>query len=55
MQLDTRQAQSVRFSGRVTAALAADPNIMERNGGIYTVSEMAGVYDVIDPDKEQGL
>ncbi len=55
MQIDTEQAQSVRFSGRVIAALAADPNIMGRSGGIYTVSEMARVYDVIDPDKKQGL
>jgi len=31
-------AQSVRFSGRVIAALAADPNVMDKSGGIYTVS-----------------
>ncbi len=45
-------AQSVRFSGRVIAALAADPNVMDKSGGIYTVSELADTYGVIDPDKE---
>ena len=52
MQLDPSQAQSVRFSGRVIAALANDQNIMERTGGIYTVSDIASAYGVIDPDKE---
>ena len=52
MQLDPSVAQSVRFSGRVIAALAADPNVMDKSGGIYTVSELADTYGVIDPDKE---
>jgi hypothetical protein len=52
MQLDPDAAQSVRFSGRVIAALANDPNVLERSGGIYTVSEVANAYGVIDPDKE---
>jgi dehydrogenase/reductase SDR family protein 1 len=52
MQLDPEQAQSVRFSGRCVAALAMDPHIMERSGGIYTVSEMAEAYGFIDPDRE---
>lgn len=52
MQLDSAAAQSVRFSGRCIAALAADPDIMTRTGGIYTVNEVAESYAVIDPDHE---
>ncbi|MDE0758412.1 MAG: SDR family NAD(P)-dependent oxidoreductase [Pseudomonadales bacterium] len=50
MELDTAHAQSVRLSGRVIAVLAADPNIINKSGGIYTVSEIAEEYGVIDPD-----
>ena len=52
MELDPALAQSVRFSGRCIAALADDPKIMSRSGGIYTVTEIAEAYDVIDPDRE---
>lgn len=52
MQLDPNTAQSVRFSGRCIAALAQDPKLMERSGGIYTVNEIAEAYAVIDPDRE---
>jgi dehydrogenase/reductase SDR family protein 1 len=52
MQLDPEVAQSVRFSGRTIAALANDANVLERSGGIYTVSDVANAYGVIDPDKE---
>jgi dehydrogenase/reductase SDR family protein 1 len=52
MQLDPEQAQSVRYSGRCVAALAMDPEIMERSGGIYTVSELAEVYGFTDPDRD---
>lgn len=52
MQLDPDVAQSVRFSGRTIAALANDASVLERSGGIYTVTEVANVYGVIDPDKE---
>lgn len=52
MQLDPDQAQSVRYSGRCVAALAMDPEIMERTGGIYTVSELADVYGFTDPDRD---
>jgi len=50
MELDTAHAQSVRLSGRVIAALAADSSIFNKSGGIYTVSEIAEEYGVIDPD-----
>lgn len=52
MQLDSDQAQSVRFSGRCVAALAADPNLMSRSGGIFTVNELAGEYGFTDPDRD---
>jgi NAD(P)-dependent dehydrogenase (short-subunit alcohol dehydrogenase family) len=52
MQLDADAAQSVRFSGRTIAALATDPNVLKRTGEIYTVTEVANAYGVIDPDKE---
>jgi len=52
MQLDPDQAQSVRYSGRCVAALAMDPKIMERSGGIYTVSELADDYGFTDPDRD---
>ena len=52
MELDPTQAQSVRLSGRCIGALAADAKIMDRTGGIYTVTEIADAYAVIDPDNE---
>jgi dehydrogenase/reductase SDR family protein 1 len=52
MQLDEANAQSVRLSGRTIAALANDPNVIERSGGIYTVTEIAEAYGVTDPDRE---
>lgn len=52
MVLDPKLAQSVRFSGRCIAALAMDPEIMDRSGGIYTVSELAEVYGFTDPDHD---
>jgi dehydrogenase/reductase SDR family protein 1 len=54
MQIDPETAQSVRFSGRCIAALAADPDIMARSGGIFTVDEIASAYGVVDPDREPG-
>jgi dehydrogenase/reductase SDR family protein 1 len=52
MELDPDLAQSVRYSGRCVAALAMDPNIIERSGEIYTVSELAEVYGFTDPDRD---
>ena len=52
MQLDPETAQSVRLSGRTIAALAMDADLMDRSGGIYTVSEIAALYGVTDPDRE---
>ncbi len=50
--LDPEVAQSVRFSGRVIAALAMDDNVIAKTGGIYTVNEIADEYEVTDPDRE---
>lgn len=52
LELDPDLAQSVRYSGRCVAALAMDPNIIERSGGIYTVAELAEVYGFTDPDRD---
>lgn len=52
MQIDPEAAQSVRFSGRCVAALSMDPNVLERSGGIFTVSELAEVYGFTDPDRD---
>ena len=52
MQIDPDQAQSVRFSGRCVAALAMDERIMERSGGIFTVTELAAEYGFTDPDRD---
>ena len=52
MELDHETAQSVRFSGRTIAALAQDADVIEKTGGIYTVTEVANAYGVMDPDKE---
>ena len=52
MQIDPEAAQSVRFSGRCVAALAMDPHVFERSGGVFTVSELAEIYGFTDPDRE---
>jgi len=52
MEMDPNLAQSVRLSGRVIAALAVDANLFSKTGGIFTVSDMAEEYNVIDPDHE---
>ena len=50
MKLDPDGAQSVRLTGRVIAAIASLPNVMEMSGGIYTVSELATRLRVKDPE-----
>jgi dehydrogenase/reductase SDR family protein 1 len=49
--IDPNKAQSPRFSGRCIAALAMDPDIMEKSGGIYAVSDLAAEYRFTDPDR----
>lgn len=44
MNVDGRQMQSPRFTGRCVAALAMDPDIMDKSGGVYKVAELAKEY-----------
>lgn len=41
---------SIEFPGRVIAALAADPSVMKRSGGVYIAAELALEYGVTDID-----
>lgn len=50
---DLESAESPRFTGRCIAALAMDPDIMEKSGGVYRVAELAGEYRFTDPDKTE--
>ena len=50
MSLDPDGAQSVRFTGRVIAAIAASPDIMTLSGGIHMVSDLAARLGVEDPE-----
>lgn len=49
-QLNSAVGSSVEFPGRVIAALAADPNIMQRSGGTYISAELAQEYGITDVD-----
>ena len=50
MTLDPHEAQSVRLTGRVIAALASYPDVMQLSGGIHTVAELATRFEVEDPE-----
>ncbi len=41
---------SVEHPGRVIAAMAADPGIMDRSGATYITTELAKEYGVTDID-----
>lgn len=49
---DLEAAESPRFTGRCIAALAMDPDVMEKSGGVYRVAALAEEYRFTDPDKE---
>lgn len=49
---DLATAESPRFTGRCIAALAMDPNVLKKSGGIYQVAELAAEYGFTDPDRE---
>ncbi|MCZ6708823.1 MAG: SDR family NAD(P)-dependent oxidoreductase [Gammaproteobacteria bacterium] len=51
VEIDLDAAQSPRFSGRCVAALAMDPDLMEKSGGIFMVADLAGEYRFTDPDR----
>jgi len=52
-ELDLIGAESPRFTGRCIAALAMDPDINEKSGGIYQVAELAKEYRFTDPDSPE--
>jgi dehydrogenase/reductase SDR family protein 1 len=47
---DLSRAASPQFTGRVVAALAADPGIMEKSGQAWSIFDLAEEYDVTDID-----
>jgi NAD(P)-dependent dehydrogenase (short-subunit alcohol dehydrogenase family) len=47
---DPAVACSPEFAGRVIAALAADPELMERSGGTFITAEVAAHYGITDVD-----
>jgi len=51
VEFDLASAESPRFTGRCVAALGMDPDVMEKSGGVFEVSELAKEYRFSDPDK----
>lgn len=49
-QLNSAAGSSPEFPGRVIAALAADPDIMQRSGGTFIAAELARDYGITDVD-----
>jgi dehydrogenase/reductase SDR family member 1 len=47
---DMSNSESPEFTGRAVAALAADPNIMDKTGQIFVVAKLAQEYDFDDID-----
>lgn len=52
-QLDLSGSESPQFVGRVVAALAADPDVVERSGQVLVAAELARRYGVLDLDGSQ--
>lgn len=50
LPFDLAISESPEFTGRVIAALVADPNRMEQTGKVHVVAELAEHYDVLDID-----
>lgn len=48
--ITSMQGSSVEHPGRVIAAMASDPDIMDRSGATYITSELADEYGVTDVD-----
>jgi dehydrogenase/reductase SDR family protein 1 len=49
-QFDMSIAHSPLFTGRSVAALAADPNIMDKSGKVFVVADLASEYGFTDPE-----
>ena len=50
---DLATAESPRYAGRAVVALAADPAVIERNGGSYKTGALAREYGFTDVDGTQ--
>lgn len=50
---DMSNSESPQFTGRVIAALAADPDIMSRTGKVWVGAALAEEYDIPDIDGKQ--
>ena len=48
--LDLSNSESPEFIGRIVAALASDPGLMERSGKAWVAAALAQEYDVSDVD-----
>jgi dehydrogenase/reductase SDR family protein 1 len=48
--LDLAGSESPEFTGRVIAALAADPRLMDLSGGVHVVAALARGYGIADVD-----
>ncbi len=48
--LDLGNSESPEFVGRAVAALAADPDVLERSGDVLVVAELARAYGFTDVD-----
>ncbi len=51
--LDLSDTESTEYIGRAVAALAADPDVMRKSGGIHTVGALAREYGFTDVDGTQ--
>jgi NAD(P)-dependent dehydrogenase (short-subunit alcohol dehydrogenase family) len=51
--MDLGNSESPQFSGRAVAALAADPNVMEKSGQVLTSAALAQEYGFSDLDGAQ--
>lgn len=52
VEIDPESLQSPRFIGRCIAALAMDPDIMDKTGGRFRVDDLAREYRFTDPGEE---
>ncbi len=48
--LDLTNSESPQFVGRVVAALAGDPRVMEKSGKAHVIAHLAREYGVLDTD-----
>jgi NAD(P)-dependent dehydrogenase (short-subunit alcohol dehydrogenase family) len=50
---DLSRTESMEYIGRAVAALAADPNVMEKSGRVLRVGDLARKYGFTDIDGRQ--